>query len=287
MRFGIVARRPTTTNARIVRAGGPEWRLVAPDRALAQLERDDVALGRLDVRASLDGVDGGLAVLGELEALGVHVLNPAETLLAAHDKLLTARLLAGAGLPHPATTVVTDCEAPSTTGPVVVKPRFGSWGQEVTLCVDARSLSRHLLSLRGKRWFEEQGALVQQLVPPQGFDLRLIVAAGRVVGAVRRVAARGEWRTNIALGGRREGVDPPAAAQVLALAGATVAKADLVGVDLLPTDDGWTILELNGAVDFTVDYSLDCDVFVAVAAGLADAATAQRPLALAEVVDAG
>jgi glutathione synthase/RimK-type ligase-like ATP-grasp enzyme len=162
-------------------------------------------------------------------------------------------------------------------------------GTGVALCVDARSLREHLEGLRAERWFEEHGALVQELVPPQGFDVRLVVAAGRVVGAAQRVAARGEWRTNVALGARRERIDPPAEAQVLALAAATVAGADLIGVDLLPATDGWTILELNGAVDFTADYSLGRDVFAAVADELSNAAreATAEPFARADALDAG
>jgi hypothetical protein len=68
MRFGIVATRLTMTNARLAGAGGPDWHVFPPERALEQLRPGDVAIGRLDVRSSLDGVDGGLAVLGDLEA---------------------------------------------------------------------------------------------------------------------------------------------------------------------------------------------------------------------------
>jgi tetrahydromethanopterin:alpha-L-glutamate ligase len=289
MRVGIVARRLNTTNARIARAGGPAWHLLTPNRAVAELGPGDIAVGRLDVHHSLDGVDGSLCVLDELEARGVHVLNHSQALLAAHDKLLTARLLQGAGLPHPVTALATSDRVPHVSYPVVVKPRFGSWGREVVLCADASALREHLQRLGQTSWFTEQGVLVQELVEPVGFDLRLVVAAGRVVGAVRRVASAGEWRTNVALGGRRERVDPPAAAQVLALAAATVAGASLVGIDLLPRREGWTILELNGAVDFTADYSLENDVFAAVAGALASCAAEAnlRPaIARAEGVDA-
>jgi hypothetical protein len=65
-------------------------------------------------------------------------------------------------------------------------------------------------------------------VPPRGYDLRLVVAAGRVVGAARRVAAHGEWRTNVA----------------------------------------WTVIEVNGAVEFTRDYRLLGDPFALAAESL-------------------
>ena len=98
---------------------------------------------------------------------------------------------------------------------------------------------------------------MQELVPPCGFDLRVIVACGEVVGAVKRVAARGEWRTNIALGGSREPVVPSPVACALAVAAAAAVAGDLVGVDLLPLTNGaYVVLEVNGAVDFTSEYSL-------------------------------
>ena len=99
-------------------------------------------------------------------------------------------------------------------------------------------------------------------MPPTGWDLRVIVAGDCVVGAVRREAAPGEWRTNVALGAGRVPVTPSPEAVLLALAAARAASAALVGVDLLPTPDGgYTILEVNGAVDFTRAYRPDADIF--------------------------
>jgi glutathione synthase/RimK-type ligase-like ATP-grasp enzyme len=123
--------------------------------------------------------------------------------------------------------------------------------------------------MRDEAWFLEHGALVQELVPHTGPDLRIVVAGDRVVGAVRREAAPGEWRTNVALGATRVPVEPPPEAALLALAAARAVGAALVGVDLLPTPDGGhTILELNGAVDFTREYRADVDVFRETAAEL-------------------
>lgn len=222
-----------------------------------------MALGRLDVLPSLDGVQEGLGPLAELEARGVHVLNAPSVLLGCHDKLLTARRLARAGLPHPRTHLIAPdrAEAARATSPVVVKPRFGSWGRGVTRHRDQVELRAHLESIRHEPWFCRQGALVQELVPPSGYDIRIVVAGSRVVGAVTRVCAEGEWRTNVALGARRLPVTVPIDAAILALAAAREIGAALVGIDLLPSEDGWTILELNAAVEFTNDYAPDFDVY--------------------------
>jgi [lysine-biosynthesis-protein LysW]---L-2-aminoadipate ligase len=79
-----------------------------------------------------------------------------------------------------------------------------------------------------------------------------------VIGAVKRVARPGEWRTNVALGATRARVDPSPAACETAIAAATAIGAELVGVDLLPVGPGQhVVLELNGAVDFAPVYGTD------------------------------
>jgi RimK family alpha-L-glutamate ligase len=277
----LVCRTLTPTNAALLdafREAGVEAR-PTPPAELDVARPGDIALGRLDVLPTLAGVEPGLWGLQRAKSRGVLVLNEAGMLLAAHDKLATALRLAAAGVPHPRTAHLDGGSAlPRLTPPLVVKPRFGSWGRDVFLCKDAAELTACLASLSGRGWMEQHGVLVQELVAPRGYDLRIIVAAGEVVGAIERVAAEGEWRTNVALGGWRRRTDPPAGARTLAVEAAAAIDGDLVGVDLLPSGSGWTVLELNGAVDFTGEYSLDGgDVFAEVARVLAPA----QPLTVA------
>lgn len=273
MALALVARRRTATNVALIDAAprGLDARILTPEEAASALAPGDVAVGRIDVAEDFDGVEDGLWALGALAARGVRVLNRTGALLAAHDKLLTARVLERAGLPHPRTRLLdAGAPAPAWPGPAVVKPRFGSWGVDVVACRDEAAFRRHLHELERRPWFQRYGALVQELVEPVGRDLRVVVAGGVPVGAVSRVAAPGEWRTNVSLGARRVAVDPPQAALTLAAWSAEAAGADLVGVDLLPDGDGgWTVLELNGAVDFSSEYRLDRDPFAAAMAELA------------------
>ena len=265
MKLALIARRDTETNRALAAAApaGLDAHVLSPEQALLELGPGDAALCRLDVLPTLDGVDDGLWALGSLEAGGVRVLNPASALLAAHDKLLTARLLRRAGLPHPPTSVLQPGDPVARVAPpVVVKPRFGSWGRDVVRCDDELAFHRHLRSLESTPWFRTHGALVQELVPTRGRDLRIIVAGGVVVGAIARIAAPGEWRTNVSLGSVRVPATPARDACVLAVECAAATGADLIGIDLLPDAEGsWTILELNGAVEFTADYALGADPF--------------------------
>ena len=265
--LALVSQRENPTNVRLAAAAPPgfEVELVPPADALGLLGPDDAALSRLDVLPTLDGIEPGTWEIGRLEAGGIPVLNRLRALLTTHDKLQTSRVLLAARLPHPRTVhLVTAREKVAVEPPVVVKPRFGSWGRDVALCTDHAELTETLEALSSRAWFRKQGVLVQELVPPLGQDLRVVVAGGAIVGAVRRQAADGEWRTNVALGAERQSVDPPGAALELALAAAAASGADLVGIDILPTPEGgWTVIELNGAVEFTDEYSLDRDVFEA------------------------
>ena len=281
MRFAVVAHRPTPTNVALATCAvaDVDSLLLTPAQALVRLEPGDVALGRLDVLTSLDGVEPGFWALDQIERGGVRLLNPPWAVVAAHDKLRTAEVLAEAGLPHPRTAPVVDGTLPSELEfPVVVKPPFGSWGHEVALCRRPKDLERHLEELRRRPWFCSTGAVVQELVPPVGHDLRLVVAGRRVVGAIERHAPPGEWRTNVALGGSRRPVSPPPRARALAVAAAGALGIDLVGVDLRPTGAGeYVVVELNGAVDFTSEYNLDEDVFAAAVTALLGSFEAAEP----------
>ena len=282
----LVSRLPTaaTLGLSSVRVEGIELVPMTPVEALERLGPGDAAIGRLDVLPTLDGVDDGLWALGVLAARGVRVLNGPAFLLATHDKLLTARLLRRAGLPHPRTRVVRGSRVPpALETPVVVKPRHGSWGRGVTLCRDDAELAAELVRIQEEPWFVQHGALVQDLVPPVGHDLRLLVAGNRVVGCIRRVAPEGEWRTNVALGARRERAAAPPVAIRMALDAARAVDATLVGVDLLPTEDGWTIIELNGAVEFNGEYRPQGDVFREAALELVATLAADREAPTGEI----
>jgi ribosomal protein S6--L-glutamate ligase len=264
---------PTQTNMLLVyawRALGVDARILWPTEALDLLGPKDVAIARLDVLPTLDGVEPGLELLGELERQGVRVLNRPDGLLGAHDKLLTARRLVAAGIPHPWTIHVEhELPLPAVPLPCVIKPRYGSWGQDVVLCRSVEDVSRNLGRVSHRSWWHRHGALVQELVEPVDHDVRVVVAGDRAVAGAQRIAGEGEWRTNVTLGGRVVKAELPPGTEALALRAARAVGIDFAGVDLLPRGDGWTVLELNGAVDYDSNYALPgADPFTSILDGL-------------------
>ncbi|WP_380681581.1 RimK family alpha-L-glutamate ligase [Salinigranum sp. GCM10025319] len=98
-------------------------------------------------------------------------------------------------------------------------------------------------------------AFIQEFVGRTGEtprDLRVYVVDGQVVGAMYRYATEGDWRTNVALGGRVEDATDSVPEEVLDLACRATSTLDLdyAGVDLIEGDDGWYILEVNPTAGF-------------------------------------
>lgn len=239
--------------------GGLDAYVVEPERLAGLVEPGDLVLSRVDVHPSLGGPCAGLWETAAAERAGATLLNRPTPLYLAHDKLATATVLAEAGVPHPRTVHLAVAGAPARVAtPCVVKPRFGSWGRDVFLCRDREELRRALREVAARGWFLAHGALVQERVGTGRADLCVLVAAGAVVGAVRRVAGPGEWRTNVAAGGRRAPAAPGPEAARLAVRAVSALRLDFAGVDLIRDDAGrWVVLEVNGAVDFTEEYALD------------------------------
>ena len=259
----VVGGESNRTNLDLVRkwqALGIDACIVSGAEARNELRPGDIAVGRLDVLATLDGIEDGLLELLELRAAGIRVVNSARALLNAHDKLRTAQRLAIAGVPHVPTQHVRRLQDAELRTPLVVKPRYGSWGADVLRCDDEVSMSAVSAEIAERRWFKKHGVIVQPLIAPMGRELRMIVAGGRVVGAESRVAAPGEWRTNVGLGGTLLPTAAWPGPSEIALAAAAAVDADFVGVDLLPSSSGYLVLEVNGAVDLDGTYSVGGDL---------------------------
>ena len=199
--------------------------------------------GTAPPEARLEEVIFRMDVLGRLAAGGMPVVNPPRCLEVAIDKYLSLAQLAAADIPVPRTLVVQDLAAArrgwqAFGGDCVAKPLFGSRGRGIVRLAGPDPFTGP--------WPGEGGvAYLQEFVPHLGWDARVFVAGNRVF-AMRRRAAAGEWRTNLALGGRAEPLELPAGWGDLARRAAAAVAASIAGVDLLPAADGRVlVLEVN------------------------------------------
>ena len=98
-------------------------------------------------------------------------------------------------------------------------------------------------------------SFVQEFLEESGgrpSDVRVYVVGGEIVGAMRRHAPDGDWRTNVALGGDVDGITDELGERPrrLATEATAVLGLDLAGVDLMPIDGEWYILEVNATAGF-------------------------------------
>lgn len=212
------------------------------------LASSDGVLIRMMPPGSLEQVVYRMDALHRLAATGMPVLNSPRAVEAAVDKYLSLSQMDAKGIPVPPTYAGESARealaAYDTLGPdVVVKPLFGSEGRGL-LRVSDRELAR-----RTFQTLERLGAViyVQKTIRHPGHDLRALVLAGRVVGAMRRFAPEGDWRTNVAVGGRPEPCMLSPGLERLALRSAESVGAQLAGVDILDDldRDEPVVLEVN------------------------------------------
>ncbi|MEM1550815.1 MAG: RimK family alpha-L-glutamate ligase, partial [Candidatus Bathyarchaeia archaeon] len=151
----------------------------------------------------------GLHITAFLESSGVQVINPFHVSLICGNKLFTTLALIKAKVQIPRTLIAfTDesaLKALELLGyPVVLKPVIGSWGRLIALLRD-RDAAQALLEARE----EMHDALLhiyylQEYVKRPPRDIRVLTVGDEVVAAAYRYSANGDWRTNVARGGKTE-----------------------------------------------------------------------------------
>jgi ribosomal protein S6--L-glutamate ligase len=206
----------------------------------------DGVLVRTMPPGSLEQVVFRMDLLHRAQARGTTVLNPPRAVETCVDKYLATTYLEAAGLLVPPTIVCQHADAAleayqSLGGDVVVKPLFGSEGRGMVRVCDPEMAWRTFRTLE-----RTQSVLyLQQFIRHPGWDLRVFALGGRVLTAMRRYG-NGDWRTNVAQGGKGEVVRPDGEQERLALRAAAAVGAAVAGVDLLPGPSGeWYVIEVN------------------------------------------
>ncbi len=206
----------------------------------------DLLLVRSMPMGSLEQVIFRVNALHQMASHGLLVVNSPRSLEIAIDKWLTLRLLQESGLPIP-TTICCQTRRQAMEGweflgrRCVVKPVFGSEGRGIIRVEDPDIAWRVFGAIEQTRSL----IYLQQFLESPGYDLRLLVIDGQV-HSVRRTGVGGDWRNNLSRGGTAEPWEASQGEQRLAIQAASVIGASLAGVDLLPTQQGPVLLEING-----------------------------------------
>lgn len=227
--------------------------LKTSDEVMALINHDGSLETRLPKYDFVLYLDKDLYLSTMLERAGYRLFNRAGAIALCDDKMLTHITLSGHGIKMPKTvSAPLNYTGISTASfldnlereidyPMVAKSNFGSLGKQVHLLKNREELEgfekRMVLSPR----------LYQEFIKESfGFDYRIIVLGGQVVAAMKRLNRTGDFRSNIAMGGKGEKVTLTKEQKETAVKAAGILGLDYAGIDLLMGKDGETILcEVN------------------------------------------
>ena len=245
-------------------------------------EHDLTAFETIIVRTmppgSLEQVVFRMDALARLVSAGVTVVNSPRSMECAVDKFLTTSRLEAAGLTVPATVTCQDSEAAMDAfgrlgGDVVVKPLFGAEGRGICRVSDPD------LAFRTFRTLERTGAVLylQKFIRHSGFDVRILILDGKVMGAMKRFSAD-DFRTNVSRSAKTETHHATSNEAKMALSAAETVGARICGVDLIYDDAGRCfVIEVNAVPGWRAfSRTNDIDVAARLIASLEDGETVPR-----------
>jgi len=192
----------------------------------------------------------GCAVTRQFESMGVEVLNSAQAITASRDKLFASQEFVRSGLNTPVTGFA---DSPLDTvdlirmvggAPLIVKLLQGAQGKGVVLAETQKAAESVINALQSL----DANLLVQEFIKEAGgTDLRCFVVGGKVVAAMERKAAEGEFRANLHQGGSARTVQLEPEEKQLAVKACKALGLDVAGVDILRSHRGPLLLEVNSS----------------------------------------
>src|SRR6202011_5003 len=182
--------------------------------------------------------------------MGVYCANESQAIARSRDKLRCLQILSRHDIGLPPTIYTRQAEhVPACIErvegpPVVVKLLEGTQGVGVVLAESTRAASSVIEAFHGL----DQNILIQKFIKEaKGADIRALVVGRRVVAAMRRQAIAGEFRSNIHRGGTSKKLRLPAEYRKTALAAARVLGLRVAGVDMIESNEGPMVMEVNSS----------------------------------------
>ncbi|WP_319826098.1 30S ribosomal protein S6--L-glutamate ligase [Thalassovita sp.] len=192
----------------------------------------------------------GTAVLRQFEMMGVYPLNESVAIGRSRDKLRSMQLLARDGVGLPVTTFAHDPKQTEEVlklaggAPIVIKLLEGTQGIGVVLADTDRSAKSVVEAFRGAG----VNIMLQEFIKEAGgTDIRALVVGGKVIAAMKRTGAEGDFRSNLHRGGSAQVVKLSAEERATAIRAAKAMGLNACGVDMLRSNHGPVIMEVNSS----------------------------------------
>jgi ribosomal protein S6--L-glutamate ligase len=192
----------------------------------------------------------GCAVLRQFEVAQVYSINESIAITRSRDKLRAHQLLARKGIGQPVTSYANSAKATNSLiesvggAPLIVKLTQSTQGNGVLLAETKKAAEALINAFRGIG----TDFLVQEFIKEAGgSDIRCFVVGEKVIAAMQRKAAKGEYRSNLHRGGSAEVVKLNSSERRLAVNAARVMGLDLAGVDILRSAHGPLVIEVNSS----------------------------------------
>ncbi|SFE35608.1 SSU ribosomal protein S6P modification protein [Sulfitobacter brevis] len=195
----------------------------------------------------------GTAVVRQFETIGTYSVNGSAGITASRDKLHAHQVLASKKIGMPTTAFAASPKDTSNlmalvgTAPLIVKLLESTQGKGVVLAETKKAAESVIDAFRGLK----ANFLVQDFVKEAaGEDIRCLVIAGKVVASMKRKGADGDFRSNLHRGGTAEVVRISKLERDTAVRAARSFGLGMAGVDLLRSDSGPKVLEVNSSPGF-------------------------------------
>ena len=192
----------------------------------------------------------GCALLRQFDSIGTYCLNSSSSISQSRDKLFSSQLFSKNGIKIPITGFA---KSPLETkdlidmvggSPLIVKLLESSQGRGVISAETNKAAESVINAFKSLR----ANILVQEFIKEaQGKDIRCFVVDGKVVASIMREAKIGEFRSNIHQGGIAKNIKISIEERKLAIKAAKIFKLDVAGVDIIRSNKGPLVLEVNSS----------------------------------------
>lgn len=196
--------------------------------------------------------DYGCTVVRQFEMMSVFTTAKSQAIMRSRNKLRSLQVLSKAGVELPKTIFANHPKNGDITQliklvggpPVVIKLLEGTQGIGVVLAETAQAAKSTIEAFYGLK----KNVLVQEFIAEaKGSDIRAFIIGGRVVGAIKRQGEAGEFRSNIHRGGNAVAVQLTPDEEKTAIQAARALGLKVAGVDMLPSERGPLVLEVNSS----------------------------------------